>query len=109
MAAPQAVGEVYNIGSDVPVSMLELASRVSAEVDPDARRRVPIVPRRLFRAIFKMSAAGCPICRNSAARSTCRRNIDLDAIIRDVVAAAKAEGGIEKAEGGRGKAEGKTL
>ena len=59
MAEPAAVGEVFNIGSDVPVSILELARRVLAVVDPtlgvefqsyrdaysddfeDVRRRVP--------------------------------------------------------------------
>jgi UDP-glucose 4-epimerase len=33
---PTAAGRVYNIGSDVPVSILELAERVIARVNPDA-------------------------------------------------------------------------
>jgi UDP-glucose 4-epimerase len=60
---PSAVGRVYNIGSDVPVSILELAERVVARVNPateiqfqsyqeayddsfeDIRRRVPDLTR----------------------------------------------------------------
>jgi UDP-glucose 4-epimerase len=34
---PNAAGRVYNIGSDVPVSILELAQRVIARVNPDAK------------------------------------------------------------------------
>ena len=59
MESPQAVGRVFNIGSDQPVSILELAQRVTRAVDPalpiefisyaaayghdfeDCRRRVP--------------------------------------------------------------------
>ena len=33
---PDAAGRVYNIGSDVPVSILELAQRVVGRVNPDA-------------------------------------------------------------------------
>jgi UDP-glucose 4-epimerase len=34
MACPEAVGSVCNVGSDYPVSILELAKRVIAAVDP---------------------------------------------------------------------------
>lgn len=34
---PAAAGRVYNIGSDVPVSILELAQRVVERVNPDAK------------------------------------------------------------------------
>jgi UDP-glucose 4-epimerase len=37
MGLPQAVGRVFNIGSDRPVSILELAGRVIAAVDPSLR------------------------------------------------------------------------
>lgn len=90
MAEPRAMGEVFNIGSDVPVSMLELASHVLAEVDPtlsvefqsyrdaycgdfqDVRRRVPDLTK-LRRTIDVVP------------------QYDLAAIIRDVVAWKKAE------------------
>ena len=63
MDGPQAVGRVFNIGSDQPVSILELAQRVIRAVDPalriefisyaaayghdfeDCRRRVPDLAR----------------------------------------------------------------
>ena len=63
MESPQAVGRVFNIGSDQPVSILELAQRVIRAVDPalriefisyaaaygqdfeDCRRRVPDLTR----------------------------------------------------------------
>ncbi len=35
--APTAAGHVFNIGSDVPVSILELAERVIARVNPEAK------------------------------------------------------------------------
>ena len=34
---PSAAGRVYNIGSDIPVSILELAQRVVARVNPEAK------------------------------------------------------------------------
>lgn len=37
MDTPSAAGRVYNIGSDVPVSILELAQRVIARVNPNAK------------------------------------------------------------------------
>jgi UDP-glucose 4-epimerase len=85
VAAPAAVGQVFNIGSDLPVPILELARRVLAVVDPslgieyqsyrdaysddfeDVRRRVPDLAK-LRRAIDVGPQQ------------------DLDAVIRDVVA-----------------------
>jgi UDP-glucose 4-epimerase len=92
MAAPAAVGQVFNIGSDVPVSILELAKRVLAIVDPslaiefqsyrdaysddfeDVRRRVPDLSK--LRKVIDVVPQQ-----------------DLDAVIRDVVAWKKAEEG----------------
>lgn len=63
METPEAVGRVFNIGSDQPISILELAEKVRAAVDPalsiqfrsyadaysedfeDCRRRVPDLTR----------------------------------------------------------------
>lgn len=82
---PAAAGRVYNIGSDVPISILELAQRVIARVNPaaqidfqsyrdaydgsfeDIRRRVPDLSR------IREAIGFAP-------------NKDLDAIIDDVAA-----------------------
>jgi UDP-glucose 4-epimerase len=90
MAAPEAIGKVFNIGSDMPVSILELARRVLAVVDPqlgiefqsyrdaysddfeDVRRRVPDLTK--LRTTIDVG----PL-----------RN--LDAVIRDVVAWKRGE------------------
>ena len=90
MAEPAAVGQVFNIGSDVPVSILELAQRVLGVVDPslaiefqsyrdaysddfeDVRRRVPDLSK-LRKAIDVGPQQ------------------DLDAVIRDVVAWKRGE------------------
>jgi UDP-glucose 4-epimerase len=37
VGTPEAAGRVYNIGSDVPVSILELAERVIGRVNPKAK------------------------------------------------------------------------
>jgi len=81
----QAAGQIFNIGSDQPISILELARRVIAEVDPsleiefvsyaraysedfeDCRRRVPDLSR-LRQAIGYQT------------------RYDLERIIREVVA-----------------------
>jgi UDP-glucose 4-epimerase len=91
MAAPAAVGQVFNIGSDVPVSILELAKRVLAIVDPslgiefqsyrdaysddfeDVRRRVPDLAK--LRAAIDVGPLR-----------------DLDDVIWDVVAWKRGEG-----------------
>ena len=89
-AEPSAAGQVFNIGSDAPISILDLARRVVEAVDPslgvefqsycdaysddfeDVRRRVPDL---------------------SKLRGTidARLRYDLDAIIRDVVAWKRSE------------------
>ena len=84
MQLPAAVGGVFNIGSDQPISILELAQRVTAAVDPslaiefisyadaysedfeDCRRRVPDLTRLRKTIDFKP-------------------RYDLDEIIREVV------------------------
>jgi UDP-glucose 4-epimerase len=100
VAAPAAVGQVFNIGSDLPVSIGELARRVLAVVDPrlgiefqsyreaysddfeDVRRRVPDLTK--LRGVIDVGPLK-----------------ELDEIIRDVVAWTRAEGGGRKGEGKR--------
>lgn len=84
METPQAIGRVFNIGSDHPVSILELAQQVASAVEPaveiefqsyadaydedfeDIRRRVPDLTR------LKETIAHNP-------------QYDLDGIIREVI------------------------
>jgi len=90
MAEPKAVGEVFNIGSDVPVSILELASRVLAVVDPTLR-----VEFQSYRDAYSDDFED--VRRRVPDLSKLRRTIDLgpqydlDAIVRDVVAWKTAE------------------
>jgi UDP-glucose 4-epimerase len=90
MAEPRSVGEVFNVGSDVPVSMLELASRVLAEVDPTLG-----VEFQSYRDAYSSDFAD--VRRRVPDLSKLRRTIDvrpqydLDAIVRDVVAWKRAE------------------
>jgi len=37
MDTPGAAGRVYNIGSDIPISILDLAKRVVSRVNPNAK------------------------------------------------------------------------
>ena len=92
MDLPAAVGRVFNIGSDRPVSILELAGRVIAAVDPslriefvsyaeayskdfeDCRRRVPDLGRLREALGFEPRH-------------------DLDACIREVVASKRRQRG----------------
>jgi UDP-glucose 4-epimerase len=92
VAQPAAIGQVFNIGSDVPVSILELAQRVLSVVDPslgvefqsyrdaysddfeDVRRRVPDLTK-----LRKTIDVG--------------PQQDLNAVIRDVLAWKRGDGG----------------
>jgi UDP-glucose 4-epimerase len=92
METPSAVGRVFNIGSDQPVSILELAQRVIAHVDPqltvqfqtyaeaypgdfeDCRRRVPDLSRL------------CETIRYGL-------HYSIDDVIREVVASKRDERG----------------
>lgn len=89
MECPQALGQVFNIGSDQPISILHLAQRVIATVDPalkiefqsyadaysedfeDCRRRVPDLTRLRQTIDFQP-------------------RYDLDDIIREVIAWKRA-------------------
>jgi UDP-glucose 4-epimerase len=95
MEFPAAVGRVFNIGSDQSVSILELAQRVAAAVDPkleivfqsyaeaygadfeDVRRREPDLARLRATIDFQL-------------------RYDLDAIIRDVIAWRTSRGDSRK-------------
>ena len=69
METDAAVAGVFNIGSDQPVSILELAQSVIAAVDPQLRDRLSELRRGLRSAISRTSARGSPTCRGCGARS----------------------------------------
>lgn len=90
MDTPQAPGQVVNIGSDQPVSILELAQRVIAAVDP----AVPIV----FQSYAEAYSANFEDCRRRVPDLTrLRRLIDhrprysLDDVIAQIVAGKGGE------------------
>ena len=68
MESPLAVGRVLNIGSDRPVSILELAQRVIRAVDPALRIEF-ISYAAAYGQISKTAAAACPISRGCGKRS----------------------------------------
>jgi UDP-glucose 4-epimerase len=85
MECPAAVGNVVNIGSDEPVSILELAERVVAEVDP----KIPIE----FISYAKAYSEDFEDCRRRVPDLTKLRKLTglrakyrLDDIVRELVA-----------------------
>jgi UDP-glucose 4-epimerase len=99
MEEPKAVGDVFNIGSDEPVSILELAKRVLAVVDPSLGIEFQTY-RDAYSADFQDVRRRVPVLDKLRSTIDVRPEYDLDAIIRDVVAWK------QKGEGGRGRAEG---
>ncbi len=86
---PAALGRVFNIGSDQPVSILELAQRVVAAINP----QLAIT----FQSYAEAYSADFEDIRNrvpdlTRVRSTIDYELryDLDAIIRDVIASRRA-------------------
>lgn len=90
MDEPRAEGEVFNIGSDVPVSMLELASRVLAVVDPTLGVEFQSY-RDAYSKDFQDVLRRVPDLRKLRSMVDVEPEYDLDAIIRDVVAWKRAE------------------
>jgi UDP-glucose 4-epimerase len=82
---PAALGRVFNVGSDQPVSILELAERVAAAVDP----QLQIVFQsyaEAYSADFEDVRSRVPDLTRLRATIDFRLRYDLDAIIRDVIA-----------------------
>jgi nucleoside-diphosphate-sugar epimerase len=92
VAEPAAVGQVFNIGSDVPVSILELAKRVLAVVDPSLG-----IEYQSYRDAYSDDFED--VRRRVPDLSKLRRTIDvgpqrdLDQAIRDVVAWKRGDAG----------------
>ena len=100
MAEPRAVGEVFNVGGDVPVSMLELASRVLAVVDPTLGVEFQSY-RDAYSSDFQDVVRRIPDLAKLRQTIAVEPQYDLESIILDVVEWKKAEGGGGKVEGKR--------
>jgi UDP-glucose 4-epimerase len=84
MATPTAMGRVFNVGSDQPVKILDLAQRVAAAVDPSLAIQFQSYAEA-YSADFE--DVRCRVPDLSRLRDTIdfRLRYDLDAIIRDVI------------------------
>ncbi len=91
MSEPQATGRVYNVGSDQPVSILELAQRVVAAVDP----KLPIEFRSYREAYaddFEDVRSRVPDLSRLHATIDYRPRYDLEEMIQDVIAWKRGRG-----------------
>jgi UDP-glucose 4-epimerase len=86
VAHPGAAGLVTNIGSDQPVSILELAQRVVAAVNP-ALRIEHLSYAEAYGAAFEECPHRVPDLTRLRSLIDFRPRMDLDAIIRQLVAA----------------------
>ncbi len=98
METPQAVGHVFNIGSDRPISILELAERVIAAVDPSLEIT--------FQSYAEAYSEDFEDCRSRVpdlgrVRETIgyQPRVALDEILREVIAWKRGE----KGRGDRGQ------
>ncbi|MEX2560847.1 MAG: NAD-dependent epimerase/dehydratase family protein, partial [Pirellulales bacterium] len=99
MQTPSALGRVFNIGSDQPVSILELAQQVIAEVDPSLS-----IEFQSYAEAYSpdFEDIRCRVPDLSRLRQTIeyRPRHGLCDVIREVIAwKRKAEGRRQKAEG----------
>jgi UDP-glucose 4-epimerase len=93
MRCPQAVGKVFNLGNDEPVTIRELAERVVAQVNPDLHvRHVPY--KEVFGPGFEDIRRRMPDLTRIKTTIGYQPRHSLDDIIRDVVA-WKREAGVK--------------
>ena len=85
MDLPEAVGRVFNIGSDRPVSILELAGRVIAAVDPSLRIEF-VSYAEAYSKDFEDCRRRVPDLGRLRAALGFEPRHDLDSCIREVVA-----------------------
>ncbi|HWA99010.1 MAG TPA: SDR family NAD(P)-dependent oxidoreductase [Pirellulales bacterium] len=88
METPAALGRVFNVGSDQPVKILDLARRVAAVVDPE----LPIHFQSYAEAYspdFEDVRSRVPDLTRLRETIDFHLRHDLDAIIRDVIASKK--------------------
>jgi UDP-glucose 4-epimerase len=85
MSCPEAVGRVYNLGNDEPVSIRQLAERVIQAVNPGlAIKHIPY--SQVFSAEFEDIRRRIPDLTRIRTTTGYRPRYTLDDIIRDVVA-----------------------
>ena len=95
--SPAAAGEVFNVGTQDEVTVLELAERVM-----EARRRRPADrASRRCRTAAASRAGACRTSRRSPTASAGRRARTLDDIVRDAAAAAERRASSERRGRGR--------
>ncbi|EAQ81998.1 NAD-dependent epimerase/dehydratase family protein [Blastopirellula marina] len=90
MGTSSAAGQVYNIGSDRPVTILELAQMVTAAIDPT------LIPsfqsyEDAFNSSFEDVIRRVPDLTKLRSAIDYRPKFDLEGIIADVIVAKKAE------------------
>jgi UDP-glucose 4-epimerase len=85
MQSPSAVGRVFNVGSDQPLSILALAQRVAAAVDPSLQITFQSYAEA-YGADFEDVRSRVPDLSRLRATIDFRLRYDLDAIVRDVIA-----------------------
>lgn len=88
METPPALGRVFNIGSDEPVSILQLAERVIALTGSQSRIQFQSYTEA-YDQDFEDVRRRVPDLGRLKATISFARQFDLDAIIRDVVAARR--------------------
>ncbi|MCA9156410.1 MAG: NAD-dependent epimerase/dehydratase family protein, partial [Planctomycetales bacterium] len=88
METPSALGRVFNIGSDEPVSILQLAERVIALTGSQSRIQFQSYTEA-YDEDFEDVRRRVPDLGRLKATISFARQFDLDAIIRDVVAARR--------------------
>ena len=97
MDSSAAIGRVFNVGSDQPVSILELAQRVAAMVDPQLSIQFQSYSAA-YSPDFEDVRSRVPDLTRLRATIDYALRYDLDAIIRDVIAWRRQSG--QRAETG---------
>lgn len=85
MEAPAALGRVFNVGSDQPIKILDLARRVAAAIDPKLVIQFQSYAEA-YSADFEDVRSRVPDLSRLRGTINFALRYDLDAIIRDVIA-----------------------
>jgi UDP-glucose 4-epimerase len=85
METPAALGRVFNVGSDQPVKILDLARRVAAAIDPALAIQFQSYAEA-YSADFEDVRSRVPDLTRLRSTIDFQLRYDLDAIVRDVIA-----------------------